>query len=75
MANSLSDIRRHSEQRIDLPGVDEAKLKARLLAKPQLGQHPKALKFSGITASQKKKVSYKLFCIFEHFTIIIGDLF
>ena len=56
MANSLSNIRRLNDQRMDLPGVDEAKLKARLYAKPQLEQNPKALKFSGITASQKKKV-------------------
>lgn len=57
MANSLSNFRRRSDQKINLPGIDEAKLKARLIAKPQLEQNPKALKFSGLTATQKKKVN------------------
>lgn len=56
MANSVSNVCRHGDQKINLPCVDEATLKARLIAKPQLDQNPKALKFSGITASQRRKV-------------------
>jgi hypothetical protein len=57
MANSVSNVRRHAEQKMNLPCVDEAKLKARLIAKPQLEQNPKALKFSGLTATQRRKVN------------------
>ena len=57
MANSLSNIRRHNDQKMNLPGIDEAKLKARLFAKPQLEQNPNALRFSGLTATQKRKVN------------------
>ena len=57
MANSVSNFRRHAEQKMNLPCVDEAKLKARLIAKPQLEQNPNALKFSGLTATQRRKVN------------------
>ena len=39
-----------------LPGIDQNKLKARIHAKPQLAPHPNALKFTGRTPVQEKKV-------------------
>lgn len=40
-----------------LPGIDENELRARIYAKPQLKPNPKALRFSGPTPVQLKKVS------------------
>ncbi len=74
MANSVSNFRQHADQKMNLPCVDEAKLKARLIAKPQLGQNPKALKFSGLTASQRRKVKvltcFMLFLVNICYTIL-----
>ena len=70
MANSVSNVRRHAEQKMNLPCVDEAKLKARLIAKPQLEQNPKALKFTGVTASQRRKVDV-LNCYKVHLNSIL----
>ncbi|XP_028414460.1 dynein heavy chain 6, axonemal-like [Dendronephthya gigantea] len=56
---AAKDCYRHGDQKMNLTCVDEAALKARLIAKPQLDQNPKALKFSGITASQRRKNSPK----------------
>lgn len=56
MANSMPNVFRHADQKMSLPCVDEAQLKARLIAKPKLEQNPKALKFSGLTATQRRKV-------------------
>ena len=39
-----------------LPGIDENELRARIYARPQLKANPKALKFSGPTPVQLKKV-------------------
>lgn len=39
-----------------LPGVDEMKLRSRIYCKPQLSPYPKALRFSGPTPVQEKKV-------------------
>ena len=39
-----------------LPGIDENELRARIYAKPQLKPNPRALKFSGPTPVQLKKV-------------------
>lgn len=41
-----------------LPGVDEMKLRSRIYCKPQLAPYPKALKFSGPTPVQEKKVCF-----------------
>ena len=43
-----------------LPGIDENELRARIYAKPQLKPNPKALRFSGPTPVQLKKVSSSL---------------
>lgn len=40
-----------------LPGIDENKLRSRIYCKPQLSPYPKALKFSGPTPVQERKVS------------------
>ena len=56
MSNSVSNVRLKTQQNMNLPCVNEAKLKARLIAKPTLGQSPNALKFSGPTAAQRRKV-------------------
>lgn len=40
-----------------LPGIDENELRARIYAKPQLKPNAKALRFSGPTPVQLKKVS------------------
>ena len=55
-----------------LPGIDENELRARIYAKPQLKPNPRALRFSGPTPVQLKKVrlscteplaeKLKLFC-------------
>ena len=39
-----------------LPGIDENELRARIYAKPQLKPNPRALRFSGPTPVQLKKV-------------------
>ena len=39
-----------------LPGIDQNKLKARIYAKSQLAPNPNALKFTGRTPVQEKKV-------------------
>jgi hypothetical protein len=40
-----------------LPGIDENKLRSRIYCKPQLSPYPKAIKFSGPTPVQERKVS------------------
>lgn len=48
-----------------LPGIDENQLRARIYAKPQISQNPKALRFTGPTPVQQKKVNVVLrFCRF-----------
>ena len=42
----------------ELPGIDEMKLRSRIYCKPQLSAYPKALRFSGPTPVQEKKVSF-----------------
>lgn len=44
-----------------LPGIDENELRARIYAKPQLKPNPRALRFSGPTPVQLKKVSLNVF--------------
>lgn len=39
-----------------LPGIDQNKLRARIYAKSQLAPHPNALRFTGRTPVQEKKV-------------------
>ena len=39
-----------------LPGIDENELRSRIYAKPQLKPNPRALRFSGPTPVQLKKV-------------------
>ena len=42
-----------------LPGIDQNELRARIYAKPQLKPNPRALRFSGPTPVQRKKVRKK----------------
>lgn len=44
-----------------LPGIDENELRARIYAKPQLKPNPRALRFSGPTPVQLKKVSLNVY--------------
>ena len=52
-----------------LPGIDENELRARIYAKPQLKPNPRALKFSGPTPVQLKKVSITLHTLQKHATL------
>ena len=52
--------------------LDQAQLKARLVAKPELHQRPNALKFSRTTAVQKKKV-FASFAQFNLRSLAFGE--